>query len=79
MGNDASDPKSIEIGDTDFGDVQESFKGKRFGVFKDLFRDSIFKKNMDKIKEAGGEIVLIAPRKSRASGFFINLKPRNER
>ena len=67
--------KSIEIADKDFGDVQESFKGKRFGVFKDIFRDSIFKKNIDKIKEAGGEIVLIAPKKVNLPGFFINLKP----
>ena len=80
LGNDPSDPKSIEIGDTDFGDVQESFKGKRFGVFKDLFRDSIFKNNMDIIKEAGGEIVLIAPRKIELPGFLsiLNLEMRDE-
>ena len=79
-GFDASDPKSIEIGDTDFGDDQETFKGKRFGVFKDLFRDSIFKKNMDIIKEAGGEIVLIAPRKVELPGFLsiLNLEMRDE-
>lgn len=80
LGFDASDPKSIEIGDTDFGDDQETFKGKRFGVFKDLFRDSIFKKNMDIIKEAGGEIVLIAPRKVELPGFLsiLNLEMRDE-
>lgn len=80
LGNDPSDPKSIEIGDTNFGDVQESFKGKRFGVFKDLFRDSIFKNNMDIIKEAGGEIVLIAPRKIELPGFLsiLNLEMRDE-
>ena len=80
LGNDPSDPKSIEIGDTNFGDVQESFKGKRFGVFKDLFRDSIFMNNMDIIKEAGGEIVLIAPRKIELPGFLsiLNLEMRDE-
>jgi amidase len=80
LGYDASDPKSIEIADKNFGDIQESFKGKRFGVFKDIFRDSIFKKNIDKIKEAGGEIVLIAPKKVNLPGFLsiLNLEMKDE-
>jgi amidase len=80
LGYDASDPKSIEIADKNFGDIQESFKGKRFGVFKDIFRDSIFKKNIDKIKEAGGEIVLIAPKKVNLLGFLsiLNLEMKDE-
>ena len=80
LGYDPSDPKSIEIADKDFGDVQETFKGKRFGVFKDIIRDSIFKKNIDKIKKAGGEIVLIAPKKVNLPGFLsiLNLEMKDE-
>ena len=79
LGFDASDPKSIEV-DEDLADLEESFKGKRFGVFKDIFRDSIFKKNMDLIEEAGGEIILIAPRKIKLPGFLsiLNLEMKHE-
>ncbi|MBT5288627.1 MAG: amidase, partial [Flavobacterium sp.] len=54
--------------------------GKRFGVFKDIFRDSIFKFTMDKIKEAGGDIVLIAPRKVGLPGFLsiLNIEMKHE-
>ena len=64
----------------DFGDLEDSFKGKRFGVFKDIFRDSIFKFTMDKIKEAGGDIVLIAPRKVGLPGFLsiLNIEMKHE-
>lgn len=80
LGYDASDPKSIEIADNNFGDVEETFKGKRFGVFKDIYKDSIFKINIDKIKEAGGEIVVIAPKKVNLPGFLsiLNLEMKDE-
>lgn len=80
LGYDASDPKSIEIADNNFGDVEETFKGKRFGVFKDIYKDSIFKINIDKIKEAGGEIVVIAPKKVKLPGFLsiLNLEMKDE-
>jgi amidase len=81
LGYDASDPKSIEIEDKDFSNHQEnSFKGKRFGVFKDIYKDSIFKVNIDKIKEAGGEIVVIAPKKVNLPGFLtiLNLEMKDE-
>lgn len=80
IGYDPSDPKSVEAVDEDFGDLEGSFKGKKFGVFKDIFKDSIFKKNIDIIKEAGGEIVLIAPRKVELPGFLsiLNLEMRDE-
>ena len=79
LGFDASDSKSIEVAE-DLVDLEESLKGKRFGVFKDIFRDSIFKKNMDQIQEAGGEIVLIAPRKIKLPGFLsiLNLEMKHE-
>ncbi len=79
LGFDASDPKSFEVVE-DLTDLEESFKGKRFGVFKDIFRDSIFKKNMDQIQEAGGEIILIAPRKIKLPGFLsiLNLEMKHE-
>ena len=81
LGYDASDSKSIEIEDKDFSNHQEnSFKGKRFGVFKDIYKDSIFKVNIDKIKEAGGEIVVIAPKKVNLPGFLtiLNLEMKDE-
>ena len=80
QGYDAADSKSFEVVEKDFGDLENSFKGKRFGVFKDIFRDSMFKYNMDKIKEAGGEIVLIAPRKVGLPGFLsiLNIEMKHE-
>ena len=79
LGYDASDPKSVEV-TQDLTGLEVSFKGKRFGVFKDIFRDSIFKKNMDQIQEAGGEIVIIAPRKVNLPGFLsiLNLEMKDE-
>ncbi len=79
LGYDPSDPKSIEVVG-DLTGLEVSFKGKRFGVFKDIFRDSIFKKNMVQIQDAGGEIVLIAPRKVNLPGFLsiLNLEMKDE-
>jgi amidase len=79
LGYDASDPKSVKV-TQDLTGLEVSFKGKRFGVFKDIFRDSIFKKNMDQIQEAGGEIVIIAPRKVNLPGFLsiLNLEMKDE-
>lgn len=69
LGKDAKDSKSFEFEDADFGDFEETFTGKRIGVFTTLLRDSIYKLNVDKIKTAGAEIVEIIPSDVPLPGF----------
>ena len=79
-GYDASDSKSFEFEDQDFGDIEDTFKGRRFGVFKDYFQDSIYRFNINKIKEAGAEIIEISPNLTDLPGFLsvLNIEMKHD-
>ncbi|MDG1529191.1 MAG: amidase family protein [Polaribacter sp.] len=74
FGFDTKDDASVDM---DFGkkDFQNqlfednSLKGKRFGVLKDLLSNSNYKKTVQKMKDAGAEMIEIAPERARFSGF----------
>lgn len=70
LGYDISDPKSFELEDQDFGDIEDSFKGRRFGVFNFFLKDSIYSLNVERIKEAGAEIIEINPNPIKLPGFL---------
>jgi amidase len=79
-GYDASDSKSFELEDQDFGDIEDTFKGRRFGVFKDYLQDSIYRFNINKIKEAGAEIIEISPNLTDLPGFLsvLNIEMKHD-
>ena len=73
LGKDNKDPKSFEMPDKDFGDMEDGFKGKRIGVLTYLFQDSIYNSNVNKIKEAGVTIVEVNPPRVGLPGFLTLL------
>jgi len=73
LGEDNKDPKSFEMPDKDFGDMEDGFKGKRIGVLTYLFQDSIYNSNVNKIKEAGVTIVEVNPPRVGLPGFLTLL------
>ena len=73
LGKDNKDPKSFEMTDKDFGDMEDGFKGKRIGVLTYLLQDSIYNSNVNKIKEAGVTIVEVNPPRVGLPGFLTLL------
>jgi amidase len=73
LGKDNKDPKSFEMPDKDFGDVEDGFKGKKIGVLTYLLQDSIYNSNVNKIKEAGATIVEVNPPRVGLPGFLTLL------
>lgn len=73
LGKDNKDPKSFEMPDKDFGDMEDDFKGKRIGVLTYLLQDSIYNSNVNKIKEAGATIVEVNPPRVGLPGFLTLL------
>ena len=70
MGYDENDNYSKEKIDIDFEKtINASLTGKRFGVFKSLLNEPIYKKAIKDIKEAGGIIIEFTPPKIDFSGF----------
>lgn len=53
--------------------TNSSVKGKRFGVIKQLLKDSIYNISIEKIKTAGGEIVEYDPPQITLDGFLTLL------
>ena len=49
--------------------VDNSLKGKRFGILKQFLSDSIYNASVEKIKEAGGIMVELDPERARFVGF----------
>ncbi|MFY0629416.1 MAG: amidase [Flavobacteriaceae bacterium] len=72
-GYDVADPKSFRYIDQNFGTFDDSFKGKRLGVFKQLLNDSIYNANVEKIKADGAEIVELTPPQVGLPGFITLL------
>lgn len=74
LGKDEKDNTSVAINLEDFNmNKNQSLKGKKFGVFENLLQDSIYKSTVDKIKNAGAEIVKISPKPMNYSGFLTLL------
>ena len=73
LGEDNKDPKSFEMPDKDFGDMEDGFKGKKIGVLIYLLQDSIYNSNVNKIKEAGATIVEVNPPRVGLPGFLTLL------
>ena len=73
LGKDNKDPKSFEMPDKDFGDMEDGFKGKKIGVLTYLLQDSIYNSNVNKIKEAGATIVEVNPPRVGLPGFLTLL------
>ncbi|MFD0993372.1 amidase family protein [Tenacibaculum geojense] len=73
LGCDVQDEKSIELSDIDTSLKETSLKGKRLGVFTSLLTDSIYKKTITNIKNAGVEIIEISPSQTSLKGFLTLL------
>ncbi|MDO6492651.1 MULTISPECIES: amidase family protein [unclassified Cellulophaga] len=72
-GKDAADSKSVkkELGVLSAPLTDNSLKGKRFGVIKNLLStDSIYRASVDKLREHGSIIVEITPPEVSMSGFL---------
>ena len=70
MGYDENDNYSRKKINIEFEKIKNaSLTGKRFGVFKSLLREPIYKKAIKDIKEAGGIIIEFDPPKIDFSGF----------
>lgn len=46
-----------------------TLKGKRFGVFESLLKDSIYAKSIEKMEVAGAKIIIVNPERVRLEGF----------
>ncbi|MFK8059927.1 MAG: amidase family protein [Polaribacter sp.] len=69
LGYDKEDSKSKkDISDSD-SEIGKSLKGKRLGVLKPLLTDSIYALTIEKMKEAGAEIIEIMPPEISFKGF----------
>ena len=73
LGYDENDPKSFDFEEEAELDLEDSFKGRRLGVFKNFLADSVYNANVNKIKEAGAEIVEITPEQVGLPGFLTLL------
>tara|TARA_R110001606_G_scaffold395301_1_gene567421 strand:- start:635 stop:2284 length:1650 start_codon:yes stop_codon:yes gene_type:complete len=73
FGYDAKDNASIDqdLKVTDFQNaiLESSLKGKRFGVLKGLLTDSIYNATVQKMKNAGAEMIEINPERAQFKGF----------
>lgn len=73
VGYDEADRKSFKVAGDPNTDFSEEIAGKRFGILKSYLQDSVFNANIEKIKEAGGQIVEITPPQVGLSGFLTLL------
>ncbi|WP_108866320.1 amidase family protein [Aquimarina aquimarini] len=81
LGKDTSDPASLAVNIDFVKAVKEhSLKEKRFGVVKELLKDSLYKKAIENIKKAGGTIVEIEPELVDLPGFLniLNIDMKND-
>jgi len=83
LGEDLDDPATIDIpeGKDYLKDLELStLNGKRLGVMKGLLTDSIYKVTIQKIKEAGAEIIEYEAPEVSLSGFItlLNIDMKND-
>ncbi|WP_378176943.1 amidase family protein [Aquimarina sp. SS2-1] len=71
VGEDSSDSASVSSTVDFLESIKESvLKGKRFGVVKSFLEDSLYAQSVDKIKKAGGEMVIVEPEQVALPGFL---------
>ncbi|WP_299103762.1 amidase family protein [uncultured Tenacibaculum sp.] len=73
LGLDATDKKSKEFNDIAEELHSTELKSKRFGVFTSLLEDPVYKETIDKLKEAGVEIIELSPDEASLDGFLTLL------
>jgi len=74
LGKDENDKSSFEIEQNSFfEDLEGTLKGKRLGVLKPLLTDSIYALTIEKIRNAGAEIIEITPPEISFDGFLTLL------
>ena len=74
LGKDNKDASSFEIDkNIFFGDFEETLKGKRLGVLKPILSDTIYALTVEKIRNAGAEIIEITPPEISFDGFITLL------
>ncbi|GGG30286.1 amidase [Dokdonia pacifica] len=74
VGKDLADSKSVTLPTFNASEVTKgSVNGKRFGVIKSYFADTLYAKAIDKIKANGGEIIEIEPERVNLPGFLTVL------
>lgn len=83
LGKDAEDSKSVEgyPGILSSSVPQETLKGKRFGVIKNLVEsDSIYKATVERMKNLGAKIIEFTPPEVTMDGFLsiLNIDMRND-
>jgi len=83
LGKDSSDPASIFVEAVYYEQLNKNIalKGKRFGALKSLIAsDSIYKKTIQKIKNAGAEIIEFTPPEVSMEGFLsiLNIDMKND-
>ncbi len=72
LGLDKEDKKSTAFSNIEEQLTASSFKGRRFGVFKGLLNDSIYKKIIHLFKDLG-EVVELSPKEEGLEGFLTLL------
>ncbi|QCW99285.1 amidase [Aggregatimonas sangjinii] len=81
-GKDGTDQASVTTDKTFYDDLEEvSLRGKRFGAIKGLMEgDSIYKITIEKMREAGAEIIEFTPPEVQMDGFLsiLNIDMRND-
>ncbi|MFD2565389.1 amidase family protein [Aquimarina rubra] len=81
VGMDSSDRASVSSKVDFLESIKESvIKGKRFGVVKSFLEDSLYAQSVDKIKKAGGIMVIVEPEQVALPGFLsiLNMDMKND-
>ena len=76
MGYDMFDPKAFKVGCEDgwYFPQGTTLKGKRLGVFQSLMEsDTLYRETVEKMKEAGAEIISFTPPETELEGFLTLL------
>ncbi|MBG7611186.1 amidase [Polaribacter sp. BAL334] len=76
LGKDNADESSFEVEKDDFNaDIisKGSLKGKRLGVLQSLLTDTIYAATIEKLKNAGAELVELNPQQPSFNGFITLL------
>ena len=76
LGEDKNDTITLNINsNTDYVKdlTLSTIKGKRFGVLKELLQDTIYKQNVELLKNNGAIIVVFEPQKIQLEGFLTLL------
>lgn len=76
LGKDSEDISSIEtegFNPKELFKENNTIKGKRIGVLKSILTDSIYKASVEKLQEAGAEIIEITPPEISFDGFITLL------